>query len=99
MVLDGTLYLVGRGLGNGNLQHCGGPDGYVAMNIAATFIYFLSTPPQNYLFPVQLCCGDGRPHGTATFEGGVLGDELEVSKLGILLPRSIGRRAPGVWGP
>ena len=21
-------------------------------------------------------CGDGRPHGTATFEGGVLGDEL-----------------------
>eukprot|EP01047_Picozoa_sp_COSAG01_P143728 COSAG01_NODE_75387_length_196_cov_117.814433_1_plen_27_part_10 len=22
-------------------------------------------------------CGDGRPHGTATFEGGVLGDELQ----------------------
>jgi hypothetical protein len=21
-------------------------------------------------------CGDGRPHGTATFEGGVLGEEL-----------------------
>ena len=40
-------------------------------------------------------CGDGRPHGTATFEGGVLGDELEVSKLGILLPRSIGRRVSG----
>ena len=37
-------------------------------------------------------CGDGRPHGTATFEGGMLGDELEVSKLGILLPRSIGGR-------
>jgi hypothetical protein len=25
------------------------------MIIAGTFIYFLSTPPQNYLYPVLLC--------------------------------------------
>ena len=41
-------------------------------------------------------CGDGRPHGTATFEGGMLGDELQVSRVATLLPRSIGAR-PGVW--
>eukprot|EP01047_Picozoa_sp_COSAG01_P143747 COSAG01_NODE_75421_length_196_cov_40.742268_1_plen_28_part_10 len=27
---------------------------------------------------VAKACGDGRPHGTATFEGGMLGDELQV---------------------
>ena len=49
----------------------------------------------NARYMAAKACGDGRPHGTATFEGGVLGDELEVSKLGILLPRSIGRRVSG----
>ena len=35
------------------------------------------------------------PHGTATFEGGMLGDELQVSRVATLLPRSIGRRVSG----
>ena len=39
---------------------------------------------------VAKACGDGRPHGTATFEGGMLGDELQVSRVATLLPRSIG---------
>jgi hypothetical protein len=50
----------------------------------------------NARYMAAKACGDGRPHGTATCEGGTLGDELEVSKLGILLPRSIGGR--GVSG-
>ena len=40
----------------------------------------------NARYMAAKACGDGRPHGTATFEGGVLGDELEVSKLGIRAP-------------
>ena len=32
----------------------------------------------NARYMAAKACGDGRPHGTATFEGGVLGDESEV---------------------
>ena len=49
----------------------------------------------NARYMAAKACGDGRPHGTATFEGGMLGDELEVSRVATLLPRSIGRRMSG----
>eukprot|EP01050_Picozoa_sp_SAG11_P055895 SAG11_NODE_34384_length_272_cov_0.601156_1_plen_79_part_01 len=39
----------------------------------------------NARYMAAKACGDGRPHGTATFEGGVLGDELQVSRVATLL--------------
>ena len=49
----------------------------------------------NARYMAAKACGDGRPHGTATFEGGVLGDELQVSRVATLLARSIGCRVAG----
>ena len=48
----------------------------------------------NAQYMAAKACGDGCPHGTATFEGGVLGDELKVLRKGILSLTYIGGRPP-----